>query len=609
MEFRVKIYGAPYGFELYDGTEQELNYFQTFDNGSTETVKMTIHRLNNNEISYNYLRYGFVTSGGRTGSFFGLSVIFEKVYCSDYKRLYQLFNAVYGTIVKKAVLLEELTAGQWQAKYKISKFSDSENEIKRIEGVIAQNLRNALVNDIKPLAFPPSDTGNSELRLNDDVSNDVINNALNKYSVVTISTQYVNTGGSGQEISIIPYAFLTQLPQIIREIKKEDETLSNKINVFQTKFKAIKDTNGNTKQLAFEYANIVQDLRKCTGRMDKVLGGIQTYLKINPSHPLLLKSKEQISFSYEHIKGLLEALKNYENFFGEDKGGNTRGGSEGGNDGATKPSLWQIFIHKIIKIIHDSINKNKKIIISVIAIISVIIVCVLLFNSNKGVEQPGDGKPQDSITEEDINEQIKEKLRAKQDSLKEKSDEKYDKEEYVEAYNDAKEADDTTRMNDCKNAYKKICMEKACGQKDANEAIVKFTKDMNDVDYQITESDKTNIKKACDKNKVAINQGTQPETVTLDPSKLTIHVYQDKNICTGSPVEVNVGKEVTLTCKYNGKDVTNEKECKITGIPSTKFTPQKTDENFDVYYQYKTIQKSIKITVLKTKKIPGNPLR
>ena len=66
MEFVIKIYGAPYGFDLYEGSEQDLNYFQVFDNGSTEPVKMTVHRLSNNQISYNYLRYGYVTSGGRT---------------------------------------------------------------------------------------------------------------------------------------------------------------------------------------------------------------------------------------------------------------------------------------------------------------------------------------------------------------------------------------------------------------------------------------------------------------------------------------------------------------------------------------------------------------
>ena len=66
-----KIFGAPNTFDLYQGSEGEISYFQNFDNGGKENVKLTVHRMASGKVSYSYLRYNFLSSGGRSNSFFG----------------------------------------------------------------------------------------------------------------------------------------------------------------------------------------------------------------------------------------------------------------------------------------------------------------------------------------------------------------------------------------------------------------------------------------------------------------------------------------------------------------------------------------------------------
>ena len=370
MEFGIKIYGAPYGFDLFDGTEQELNYFQLFDNGSTEPVKMTIHRLNNNQITYNYLRYGYVTSGGRTGSFFGMSVVFQKAYCADFTRMYQLFDAVYGTIVKNAILLENLPQGQWQAKYKIQKFAEATNEIERIKGVLGQNIQGTLAKDIKPIEFPSTTSGDREFHLSDNTDNIKIFNSLSKYSIVTISPVY-NNSGSG-EVETVSLAVLMKLPKEKRELISKANDWTNKVNSFQTNFRALKDTDGEVRQLSSQYESIMTGLDGFILKMEKVLTDIHKWRKIEPSRPLLIECQNDITASKENLASLYSSMRLYNNVFtsGSSSSGSKSGSGSSGTDSGSdkKPSPFALILHK---------HKTK--IIAASSVIVLVIVALVLF--------------------------------------------------------------------------------------------------------------------------------------------------------------------------------------------------------------------------------------
>lgn len=482
MEFVIKIYGAPYGFDLYEGSEQDLNYFQVFDNGSTEPVKMTVHRLSNHQISYNYLRYGYVTSGGRTGSFFGMSVVFNKSYCSDFMRMYQLFEAVYGTITKNAILLEEFKSGQWQAKYKIGKFSEAEDEVRRIYGVLGQNIQGALANDIKPMTFPTTVSGDKELRLPANISNDVVSNAVKKYAIVSISPAYniIPTGDAdGVEVQTVPLEVLIKLPSVKNKILTESTDWSNRVNAFQTDFRAHKDTNRNVKLLAPQYRSIMEGLDGLVLRIDNLLNNVQKWQQIEPSRPLFEEVRQEMTTSKDHINSLLGSLRLYEDTF---KGGGAGGhGGDNGDPGGSSgngPSPFELFVHK-----------HKKMLIAAGVALLLLVGTMVTFNIKKS-DKPTD--PPEQVQPDDTKEELKpQTIVPNVDSLSKSALGKLgDKDkDYVGAYFDYKNAGIMEAAAECQDSLKAKCLAEAKRKGNEKNAISYFTSEMAKVEYKVTEQD------------------------------------------------------------------------------------------------------------------------
>ena len=194
MNFSFHIFGAPHGFELYQGKENEIGYFQTFDNGNKENAKLTIHRMANGQVSYSYLRYNFITSGGRGNSFFGMSVVFNQEYCADIENLYKLFDSVYKTILQNRILIEEIKDNlNAQAKYLVRSFTDADSEVKRIENIVSKNVENEFANDVHPISELPSVPQKNvclTAKINLKKGNAVFLTAQREYPWVYISPDY-----------------------------------------------------------------------------------------------------------------------------------------------------------------------------------------------------------------------------------------------------------------------------------------------------------------------------------------------------------------------------------------------------------------------------------
>lgn len=359
-DYFVKIYGAPYTFDLYKGTEQELNYFQTFDNGGTEPVKMTIHRLANGWIAYNYLRYGFVTSGGRTGSFFGMSVVFNRMYCSDFTSVYDLFDGIYQALSKKAVLFD--TPDQGKPKYKIRNFADAENVMQWIEGVVRQNLQDGLANDLHPAQFPQSSNGGMEKRLKPKDGNFAILEALKEYAMVSISPLYA--GGNDDPVRIVPPEVLMELSNNIYEISEGSKKLSDKVDAFQKDFRALKDTGKDVTQLGQRYQLLMGELHRVTGRTDDSISKIQQWFAIKPA-PLNVSSLTTPGDKLSRLRDKLYALSNTMSIYRDEIG---PGPGPGPGPSPEPWPWWKIFI-----------DKHKKSLIAASAALVLIIGALVIF--------------------------------------------------------------------------------------------------------------------------------------------------------------------------------------------------------------------------------------
>ena len=189
MNVEFKIFGTPDGFDLYQGNEEEIEYFQAFDDNSTENTKLIVHRMPNGQVSYSYLKYGLISSENRAGAFFGMSILFKDEYCKEIRTMYELFGRFYHQILVENILIEISENSNSQAKFLIHRFEEQEKKVK--------NIRNDILVEIKKIVIHPLDSSfkqnkTDELtdKININKDNDVILKALQNHSRVAISSEY-----------------------------------------------------------------------------------------------------------------------------------------------------------------------------------------------------------------------------------------------------------------------------------------------------------------------------------------------------------------------------------------------------------------------------------
>ena len=311
MNFVFKIFGAPYGFDLYQVTESEQNYFQTLDDGSKEKSKLTIRRMANGRVLYSYLRYKFITSGGRGNSFFGMSIMFNKEYCADVENLYKLFEAVYQTILQNKILFEEIEgSADAQAKYLVSKFSEAESEVKRIENVVSKNLVKAFADDIRPLdaSFKQDVNLDKVMLLNNEAGNATFLSALKDFPLISISSAF-----SGGIVKKVPQKQISDLVAYQKKIEQEGDALKTECKVFVNSFSALSafsdvEKKNRLKQISPQYNNAIRTIDDLLDKCDAVQRKVIEYQKIEPKLRTLIEVSQRADTLKKELENEREAF-------------------------------------------------------------------------------------------------------------------------------------------------------------------------------------------------------------------------------------------------------------------------------------------------------------
>lgn len=151
---RVYIYGVPDGFNLLSGTAREIEYYQRFYNTQRTGEDLLIDRRGNGECIYSYLRYGLVSSKGREGAFFGLSLVFTAGdYLKDVPELRKLFSLIYAQLVLgDDKLIKPMPNAE--GSFRVSKFADEEALCARIERNLIANVQRSLATSVETWTYP-----------------------------------------------------------------------------------------------------------------------------------------------------------------------------------------------------------------------------------------------------------------------------------------------------------------------------------------------------------------------------------------------------------------------------------------------------------------------
>lgn len=197
MKYTFSIHGVPYGSQSW-GDISDSEYLKSFYNSvsaSNVPTQMIVDiRYSGSTICsyYHYLILSNVNDyESRPGSYFGMTICFEGVFCSDFVELYKLLDACFKKVVLNSVLIK---SGE-RYKYALADFDSANNiaALKRVDGVIRKNIPLFEHNLVAfPENFSPKHRDDSwiEKWSIDDVGNKTFVNILLRDSMASISPFY-----------------------------------------------------------------------------------------------------------------------------------------------------------------------------------------------------------------------------------------------------------------------------------------------------------------------------------------------------------------------------------------------------------------------------------
>lgn len=190
MDLELLLHGVPDGQDYYGIGEEQANMGLSYDN-STESVKFVVEtkKLGNTAYTYySYLRYkGVIGSGGRPGSYLGLTLRIDKYY-QDALHIFKLLDILF----KRYIIGSLLTPSGDGYKYIVTNFSAKSAEIDKAQQTLIQLIQSTCINakflDIDASFIHPIINARTANIM--DVSESVILASIKKYSKIILSPDY-----------------------------------------------------------------------------------------------------------------------------------------------------------------------------------------------------------------------------------------------------------------------------------------------------------------------------------------------------------------------------------------------------------------------------------
>jgi hypothetical protein len=310
MNFKFYIFGVPEGFDIYSGDADDTRFFQGYYDGSTETAKLTIQRIGRH-VSYSYLRYNLVSGGGRAGAFFGMSVAFDGMYCSDVTNLYKLFDAVYGTIIQSGRLLKDING---QTRFEILAFKDAGGEIKRIENLIRKNIESQFTDDFIKTddTFKQGVNQNLLKKLDIDKGNKAITAMSKEYPLLSVSPEYKE---KEIEVKVISQKELRDLSMNVDNLEKAVTELQTEYDKIKTMLTLRQSLTDRQQQIPYEnnIVKIYDDLNKGIKNIYEEYNAwqdkVRQYLQSQKEHPVLRTYNKFFEDGKGALKNLHESVQ------------------------------------------------------------------------------------------------------------------------------------------------------------------------------------------------------------------------------------------------------------------------------------------------------------
>lgn len=152
-QFNLYIHGVPVGHEIYPRDEAE-DYIRIFYNHDTEVKESSFMQIDiiNGKSFYTYLHKKNVSNSlGRPGSYFGITICFPKVYCTNVQMLYDILDTIYQKICIGCLIKQEQGSEQFLVKEIERTQYKGSPVFNYINAAFKQNIETCLSNNFEEL--------------------------------------------------------------------------------------------------------------------------------------------------------------------------------------------------------------------------------------------------------------------------------------------------------------------------------------------------------------------------------------------------------------------------------------------------------------------------
>lgn len=266
--FEVYIHGNPYGQQIA-GSEKNREYVRKFYSYSRDASRrkekaiLVIEKCAG-DVYYTYLRpYGICDSQGRPNAFFGLTLSFNKAYCSRVYKLFQILEAVYEQVCLNSIL--EISGNV--EKYLVGDFESAQKDNKSTVDVILDVLNHKIPELLAQYIQSVSKTNDtyditSKVISLMDVDSPVFMEYFEKYSIIVSPNL--------QSASIAYEAVARQKDVLTTENAKLQSEISSLTSEMMSLKKNINSAHVNSPRHSQDKKNLKEDLERISEERDRL---------------------------------------------------------------------------------------------------------------------------------------------------------------------------------------------------------------------------------------------------------------------------------------------------------------------------------------------------
>jgi hypothetical protein len=241
---KIILHGVPVGHDWSGNpTEEEKSYLKTFYDLKIQENKALIVDIITKTSYYTFIRKNNVSNiEGRPGSYFGLTVCFEGVVCTNVYVLYQILDKIYSQICVGTIVQDDNSKAQFQVRQVSQAQVKGVNLVEYIGAVMEKQITSILSTSFKFIEKDVITRGLVRFSLQDVDCPLFVDSSLTKQILVSaeIESAILSYNSVIEELNTVRSNYNT-LKSDYSNLKQNEQLLTRKVDSLENETKQTKE--------------------------------------------------------------------------------------------------------------------------------------------------------------------------------------------------------------------------------------------------------------------------------------------------------------------------------------------------------------------------------